>query len=61
MTNVNELGANLDIIKTESITEIGSYLTVMVNGSRNHITIGMTVHATENGMASERNRIQTGV
>ena len=47
VTNVNELGANLDIIETESVMEIGAILTITVNGSRNRKTIGITACATE--------------
>ena len=58
MTNVNKLGVNLDIIGTESVMEIGADLTIMINGSRNHVTIGITAYATEtewptNGTGSE--------
>ena len=47
MTNVNELGANLDIIGTESVTEIGADLTIMVNRLRNRVTTRITAYAME--------------
>ena len=59
MTNVNELGANLDIIKIESITEIRVDLTITINGSRNRVTTRIMACATETEWPA--NEIESGL
>ena len=44
---MNVLGSNLDIIGTETVTDDGSDLTVIVNRSRNRKTTRITAFAIE--------------